>query len=130
MRYLIGLPVCLVLVSGVLWFTSRGSYHLAAENVQVQAGSELKDIGDAGRSNSSQAQSVSSSEEITAAAVDPITVSACTLTPIQEQNVASQIDGMLTDLHVALGTKVAKNQRLAQLDDHKLRLQIELLQIK
>jgi len=130
MRYLIGLPVCLVIISGILWFTSHGSYHLAAQDRDSRASADTKDHGDAAIKSSSQAHSVGALDEITASAFDPIIVSACTLTPIQEQNVASQIDGILTDVHVALGTKVAKDQCLAKLDDDKLRLQIELLRIK
>ena len=63
-------------------------------------------------------------------AFDPVIVNGCMLVPIQEYQVASQIDGQLTDIHVALGTEVEKGHCLAQLDDQKLRLQTELLQIK
>ena len=123
MRYLIGLPICLVVISGLLWFTSRGSYHLAAMDPDTHSFPNSEE-------GKSTPRSGSSSAEASLSAFDPITVSPCTLMPIQEQNVASQVDGMLTDVHVALGAKVQKGDCLAQLDDQKLQLQIELLQIK
>lgn len=126
MRYLIGVPVCLVLVSGFLWWNANGSYHVGAEEVDAQPPVPEAVFRPA---KAPQAQSTAQPEEGTIA-FDPIVVSPCTLTPIQEQSVASQIDGLLTESLVALGTKVKKGQRLAQLDDQKLRLQIDLLKIK
>src|SRR4051812_32856424 len=93
-RYLIAMPVCLILVSGVLWFTARGSYPLAAQDdearIAPESGAPLPIRGE--RSGSAQtASSSSSTEDGTGAAFDPILVNACTLTPIQEQDVASPI---------------------------------------
>lgn len=125
MRYLIGLPLCLVLVSGFLWWTGQGSNHLGAGESDsarepLPAPTKLADA----------MQSSSAAAEPGAPAFDPILVSPCTLAPIQEQNVSSPIDGVLTDVIVSLGARVSRGQHLAQLDDQKLKIQIELLQIK
>ena len=130
MRYLIGLPVCLVAISGFLWFTSHGTYRLGAQDGEDAAALESKNREANDPNSQSQARSSSSPDDSASAAFDPIAISGCTLTPIQEQTVASQLDGLLTEVHVTLGAKVEKNARLAQIDDQKLRLQIELLRIK
>jgi WD40 repeat protein/biotin carboxyl carrier protein len=61
---------------------------------------------------------------------DPISVGPCNLVPLEEQEVASQVDGTIKDLRIELGQKVAAGELLAQLDDGQLRPQVELLRIK
>ena len=54
----------------------------------------------------------------------------CGVVPVQEQEVAAQVDGVLRELDVDLGTPVTPRQLLGRLDDGQLRPQMELLQIK
>lgn len=61
---------------------------------------------------------------------DPIVIAPCNLSPIQVQDVASQLDGQILDIPVALGKRVSKGDCLARIDDRKLRLQTQLLEIR
>jgi WD40 repeat protein len=61
---------------------------------------------------------------------DSILVSPCNLLPAAEQDVASQIEGVLEEVAVDLGQPVERGQLLGRLDDRQVRPQVELLQIK
>ncbi len=61
---------------------------------------------------------------------DPVVVSPCTLVPVQEQDVSSQVDGAVHEIQVQLGAEVVPGQLLARLDDSQLRPQVELLRLK
>jgi WD40 repeat protein/biotin carboxyl carrier protein len=61
---------------------------------------------------------------------DPVVVAACSLTPVQEQDVSSQLDGVLQEVVCDLGTAVRRGQVLGRLDDSLLCPQVELLRIK
>jgi WD40 repeat protein len=61
---------------------------------------------------------------------DPLVLGPCNVTPAQEQEVSSQVEGTLREVHVDLGQQVKPGQLLARLDDRLLRPQVELLQIK
>lgn len=61
---------------------------------------------------------------------DPVVVSPCALLPCQEQEVSSQVDGVLQDVAAELGQEVAAGQLLARLDADQSRAQVELLRIR
>jgi WD40 repeat protein len=61
---------------------------------------------------------------------DPVVVGPCSLTPVAEQDVASQIDGNFDAVLVEPGQKVAAAQVLGRLDDRQVRPTVELLRIK
>jgi WD40 repeat protein/biotin carboxyl carrier protein len=61
---------------------------------------------------------------------DPVVVTPCNLFPAAEQDVSSQVEGVLRSLDVELGRRVADGDVLGRLDDRQVRPQVELLQIK
>jgi WD40 repeat protein/biotin carboxyl carrier protein len=61
---------------------------------------------------------------------DPVVIGPCNLTPLEEQEVSSQVEGTLKEVRVDLGQPVAADEVLAQLDDRLLRPQVESLKIK
>jgi WD40 repeat protein len=61
---------------------------------------------------------------------DPVVISPCTLVPVHEQEVSSQVDGALQEILVNLGDEVRPGQLLARLDDSALRPQLDLLRLK
>ena len=61
---------------------------------------------------------------------DPVVIGPCNLSPLYEQEVSSQVEGMLKEVTVDLGQRVGPNDVLARLDDRLLRPQVELLRIK
>jgi WD40 repeat protein/multidrug efflux pump subunit AcrA (membrane-fusion protein) len=61
---------------------------------------------------------------------DPVLVSPCNVFPVSEQDVSSQLDGVLQEVAVDLGQPVARGQLLARLDDRQVRPQVELLEIR
>jgi WD40 repeat protein/biotin carboxyl carrier protein len=61
---------------------------------------------------------------------DPVVVSPCHLAPIQEQEVSSQVDGVVQEILVELGQRVRQGDVLGRLDDRQQRAQLELLDIK
>ena len=61
---------------------------------------------------------------------DAIQVSPCNVTPILEQEVSSQIDGVFQEIVVELGHKVKAGDLLGRLDGRQLRAQVQLLEIK
>jgi len=61
---------------------------------------------------------------------DPVSVGPCNLAPLDEQEVASQVEGTLKELRVDLGQRVGAGEVLGVLDDRVLRPQVELLRIK
>jgi WD40 repeat protein/biotin carboxyl carrier protein len=78
-------------------------------------------------------QPASSPEEVVAPGEplrDAVVISSCSLVPVQEQDVSSQVDGVLQDVVVDLGARVGRGELLGRLDDRLLRPQVELLRIK
>jgi WD40 repeat protein/biotin carboxyl carrier protein len=61
---------------------------------------------------------------------DPVVVPSCSLVPVQEQDISSQVDGVFQDVRVELGARVARGQVLGRLDDRLVRPQVEMLRIK
>jgi multidrug efflux pump subunit AcrA (membrane-fusion protein) len=61
---------------------------------------------------------------------DAVVVAPCNLLPIREQEISSQVDGMLHEIPVRLGDQVRAGQVLGRLNDRQLRAQVELLEIK
>jgi WD40 repeat protein/biotin carboxyl carrier protein len=61
---------------------------------------------------------------------DPVVVPSCSLVPVQEQDVSSQVDGVFQEVRVDLGARVARGQVLGRLDDRLVRPQVEMLRIK
>ena len=61
---------------------------------------------------------------------DPVIVTPCNLVPLQEQNISSQVDGILEEVLVDLGQQVEQGQLLARLDNHQVRAQADLLRIR
>lgn len=123
MRYLVGLPICLFVLSGVIWMFSGRSHNVQGGDRAI---AELTDSDVVSRPGHVVPDKPGESN----GSFDTATIHGCMLAPIQENFVAAQVDGLLTDVHVALGANVEKGHGLAHLDDQKLRLQIELLQIK
>ncbi len=61
---------------------------------------------------------------------DPVVLSACSLSAEQEQEIASQHEGLLQGVHVRLGQQVRRGDLLGRLEDGPLGPRIELLRIK
>ncbi len=61
---------------------------------------------------------------------DPLEIAPCNLTPIFEQDVSSQVDGIFDEILVDVGRQVRKGDLLGQLDDRQLRAQVDLLAIR
>lgn len=61
---------------------------------------------------------------------DPLEIAPCNLTPIVEQDVSSQVDGIFDEVLVDVGRQVRKGDLLGQLDDRQLRAQVDLLAIR
>lgn len=61
---------------------------------------------------------------------DPLVIAPCNLLPISEQDVSSQVDGVVDDIKVELGQQVAIGTLLCRLDDRQLRAQVALLEIR
>jgi len=61
---------------------------------------------------------------------DPVVIGPCPIAPVAEQDISSQVEGVLHELVVSLGQQVRQGQVLAKLDDHLLCPQVELLEIK
>ncbi|MBI2803685.1 MAG: efflux RND transporter periplasmic adaptor subunit [Planctomycetes bacterium] len=61
---------------------------------------------------------------------DPLEIAPCNLTPIVEQDVSSQVDGIFDEVFVDVGKQVRKGDPLGQLDDRQLRAQVDLLTIR
>ena len=76
--------------------------------------------------NTAQAPAVEQGEVL----YDPVVLGPCSVTPVAEQDVSSQIDGALEAVVVDLGQQVVPGQVLGQLDDRQIRPTVELLRIK
>lgn len=61
---------------------------------------------------------------------DPVVLGPCTLAPIAEQDVSSQIDGVFDVVQAELGQSVRTGQILGRLDDRQVRPAVDLLRIK
>src|SRR4051794_19670701 len=121
MRTLIVVPIAALAVSGLLWLLARGQWSLDAEEPAPSS---------AAHAAQPSAASATALREDGPEAPDVVRIPACMLTPIQEQNISSQLDGQLQEVDVTLGQVVTKGQRLARLDDRKLLPQIELLELR
>ncbi len=130
MRYLIAIPICLILVSGGLWLLSRNAgFHTAAGESPPLSSAVKPKSGDV---EAVWIPSATGSEELKPSGkiIEPIVITPCTLMPIREQEVAGQIDGLLQQINVRLGQKVSSGECLAHLDDRKIRGRIAKLEIK
>ncbi len=61
---------------------------------------------------------------------DPVVIHDALLTPVREQDVASQIEGLLAVVSADLGQLVDQGQTLARLDDSRIRLLVEQQRLK
>ncbi len=61
---------------------------------------------------------------------DPLEIGPCNLTPILEQDVSSQVDGIFDEVIVDVGRQVQKGDLLGRLDDRQLKAQVDLLAIR
>src|SRR4051812_37933953 len=58
---------------------------------------------------------------------DPVVVTPCNVVPLHEQNLSSQVDGLIEEMRVDLGDQVKRGDLLARLDDRQVRPQVDLL---
>ena len=58
---------------------------------------------------------------------DSIVVASCSLGPVGQQDVSSQVDGVFRAVLVDLGQQVTRGRLLGRLDDRQLRPQVDLL---
>ena len=124
MRSLFVVPIGAVAVTGLLWWFSRDAGSVAARD--RAAGVSL----DAAPSAAGETQAAAAATTSGAAALNVIRIPACTLSPIQEQTVPSQVDGLVRAVLVRPGQRVGKGEPLARLDDRKLAPQLELLELR
>jgi WD40 repeat protein/biotin carboxyl carrier protein len=128
MRRIIGVGAVLGLVSVTLWWTRLGSARTdgapraelpapSTSTLPVPPASASAVVGFAGTSSGRPL-------------FDPVVVGPCNLTPLEEQDVSSQVEGTIRDVHAELGQRVAAGEILAHLDDRLLRPQVDLLKIK
>lgn len=114
------------LISGVLvywWSANSGSATLLADgraDGTEKVGNPAPESATTATFGASQASPL----------YDPVVVGPCNLLPLQEQEISSQLDGLLSELRVDLGHQVAAGDLLARLDDRQLRPQVELLKIR
>ena len=125
MKYFLVVPVCAGLIGAALWWFPQDSVRGRAQDV-VPEPAVAKEP--APSKNAYAESSAAESKDTLGQA--PIVIGPCTLLPIQEQQVSSQLDGVVQTLAVRLGQRVTKGDLLAQLDGQKLRLQVELLRIQ
>jgi WD40 repeat protein len=131
-----------VLVSGViLWWTRAGSSASGstppdgtAENIEHPTSNIERPTKPDGATSAIDRSTLDVGRSMLdvppAALHDPVVVPSCSLVPVQEQDVSSQIDGVLQDVVADLGQSVVPGQVLGRLDDRLLRPQVELLRIK
>ena len=119
-----------LLTGFVLWFT-RSDSTSAEEHAQQErvTGAGLESPG-----ISSMSPTVSATPErepiLRQVLADPIVVGPCNLFPVAEQDVSSQVDGVLREFLADLGKQVNQGELLARLDDRQVRTQVDLLKIK
>jgi WD40 repeat protein/biotin carboxyl carrier protein len=105
---------------------SNGPEILAASGSDMNPGQEKDTASYQGEISFSQAAAPKSG----AIVYDPVTVTPCNLVPLLEQNISSQVDGIVEEILGDLGHQVKKGELLARLDDLQVRTQAELLRIR
>lgn len=124
MKSFLVLPLAAVVVSGFLWWFAQGRHAATSQEPTTAAsGSETP-------SSRPDAPEEAETAEVGPPALSVTRIPSCSLLPIQEQNVASQVDGLLLKIDVTPGQKVVKGQCLAQMDDSKILPQLHILEIR
>lgn len=124
MRSFLVIPLAALSVSGFLWWFSQGRN--AAVSREAESSEPILAPVASAEINTPAIEDASTIP----ATISHIRIPSCSLLPIQEQSVASQIDGLIQAIEVVPGQKVKKGQVLARLDDGKLVPQIQILEIR
>jgi WD40 repeat protein len=61
---------------------------------------------------------------------DPVRVAGCNLSPVREQDISSQVDGVFQRITVRLGSPVVRGQLLGRLESSKVRMMVEQYRLK
>ena len=128
-RFLLVLSVAALAGLAAWWSFSRAAdSHAPTQPVESKSQPSAKDMASAipNRTASSMAAAAKPSQ----AFFDPLEIAPCALTPISEQDVSSQVDGIFNEVLVDVGHQVRKGDLLGRLDDRQLRAQVDLLTIR
>jgi multidrug efflux pump subunit AcrA (membrane-fusion protein) len=127
MKYLFVLIGAVLLMSVALWWHARATDQGEGPPPESRAPVSPQSAGLGNMATGLKPLPALAASGVTTVVADPILVTPCTLIPIQEQEIASQLDGVIQAMRVELGQKVSAGECLAQLDDGKLRPQFQLL---
>jgi WD40 repeat protein len=130
MRRFVILGLCGAALAGLAaWWSFSG----AADSLAKGRHAESKERTSAPDRSSVQEQNAAGNPGAARTAqafFDPLDIAPCNLTPIFEQDVSSQVDGIFDDILVDVGHQVRKGDLLGRLDDRQLRAQVDLLAIR
>jgi WD40 repeat protein len=127
-RSLVLCAVVLVLVSLTLWWLSGRADRIEGAGTMDALTAEA---GEGAAHSPAHSGSLDLSEAPAASAFyDPLVIGPCNVVPAQEQEVSSQVEGVVREILADLGHQVRPGQILARLDDRLVRPQVELLRVK
>jgi len=115
---------------GVWWTRSGGGSSVSAQPLEAAAGLPTSSAAQAASGQAFVATPPAVKPWPARVLQDSVVIGPCPIAPVSEQDVSSQVEGVLHELTVKLGQQVREGQVLARLDDRLLRPQVELLQIK
>src|SRR5437879_2198539 len=101
MKYLFIIPVCVLVVSAGLWWFARSGEFAVSAREAADSAATAPAIPAHARTDGSASDSARSSEESVSkgpAMLDPLFIAPCTLVPLREQMISSQLDGTLQKL--------------------------------
>jgi WD40 repeat protein len=129
-RSLIVLVLTAGLISFAFWWTRGGAERTEGADPLAQFTAQLGQSQDTARPLSPGGLPAPGATRSGQPLYDPLVIGPCHVTPFQEQEVSSQVEGTLQEVHADLGQQVKHGQMLARLDERLLRPQVESLQIK
>src|SRR5262245_44605608 len=129
-RSLIVVVLAAGLISLAYWWTRGGADRTEGADPLAHFTAQLGQPQDAARPLSPGGPPKPAATRPGQALYDPLVIGPCHVTPFQEQEVSSQIEGTLQEVLADLGRQVPRGQLLARLDERLLRPQVELMQIK
>jgi WD40 repeat protein/biotin carboxyl carrier protein len=128
MKKILVLPCIFVVVGLFLWWINGGAKQEITPPASLDANTTAEKQTTPNVRDIKFSQAVSPKSGLLL--YDPVVVTPCNLVPLQEQNISSQVDGIIEDVLVDLGQQVEQGQLLAKLDDHQVRAQADLLRIR
>jgi WD40 repeat protein/biotin carboxyl carrier protein len=127
--FTIGLSVAVLAFLATWWFFSEPAHSRPTGDAAPpnEAAPSKNDLSNVKSKDTMRNPGIANASQ---ALFDPLEVAPCNLTPIFEQDVSSQVDGIFDAVHVDVGRQVLKGDLLGQLDDRQLSAQVELLAIR